>query len=76
MKGSESPEAKTAREVLAADGAYEVYRCAGGCVHLRLGSLTIRFSAGDYQRLARAMLDALVRMEVRTSLRRTPLWRQ
>ena len=52
-------------EVLARSGSLTVYRCAHGCVHVQLGTVTLHLTLDEFWQLAQGVGAAFVRMTVR-----------
>ena len=48
---------------------WAVYQSSHGCVHLRLGNLTLTFSAAELHDLVRLLCDAYVRLSVREAVK-------
>ncbi|MPY90038.1 MAG: hypothetical protein GEU99_19205 [Luteitalea sp.] len=54
-----------------ADGAdWAVIRCEHGCLHLRLGPLTLTLSPVEFERLVTMLGEAYVRLSVRNAVER------
>ena len=52
-------------ELLSRSDLLAVYRCNGGCVHLRLGMLTLDLTAEQFWELVKCVGEASVRLTVR-----------
>jgi hypothetical protein len=48
----------SASEKLAGDGACSVYRCTCGCLHIHIGSTTVRMTAAMLDELAIVLSEA------------------
>jgi hypothetical protein len=51
-------------ERLAGDGACSVYRCGCGCLHVQIGSTTVRMSAETLSELAAVLGEARRRVPI------------
>ena len=55
-------------EVLARGPKWAVYKCANGCMHVRLQNVTLTFSPDEFAQLVEMMGDAYVRLGVRAAV--------
>ena len=59
-------------EILAQQSEVAVYRCARGCLHLRLHQMTLRLTPAEFNRFATLVSEALVRLGTREAVRQAP----
>lgn len=58
----------TTIEVLSRCELLTVYRCASGCVHVRIGTVTLNLTSDEFGVLVKGVGEALVRLSVRDTV--------